>query len=86
MHRAAPGETVRMDKLVAICTSRDPDDRPGPAARPVPRRAEHRAAGGFDAISPASRAVWEQLWDDCDCEVVGDTGTPAHCGSASTTC
>ena len=75
LHRAAPGETVRMDKIVAICTSRDPDH---PAQETLHDRcravlAEHRAAGGFDTIITASRAVWTRLWEDCDCEVVGNT-------------
>ena len=75
LHRAAPAETVRMDKVVAICTSRDPDH---PAQETLHDRcravlAEHRAAGGFDTIITASRAVWTRLWDDCDCEVVGNT-------------
>jgi kojibiose phosphorylase len=64
-----------MDKVVAICTSRDPDH---PAQETLHDRcravlAEHRAAGGFDTIITASRAVWTRLWDDCDCEVVGNT-------------
>ena len=33
--------------------------------------AEHRE-GGFDAVVAASRAVWGRLWDECDCEVVGN--------------
>ena len=71
--RRCPGETLRMDKLVAICTSRDPD---GPATGTLRDRcravlAEHRE-GGFDAVVAASRAVWGRLWDECDCEVVGN--------------
>ena len=58
-----------MEKLVAICTSRDPD-----ASGPLPDRC--RAAlivhDGFEAVVAGSRAVWEQLWDACACEVVGD--------------
>ncbi len=74
VHVGAPGETLRMDKLVAICTSRDPD---GPATGSVRDRcravlAEHRE-GGFDSVVAASRAVWGRLWDECDCEVVGNT-------------
>ena len=66
-------ETVRMEKLVAICTSRDADAS-GAAARPRAGRPWPRTAtAGFDARSlAASRAVWEQLWDACDCEVDGD--------------
>lgn len=64
------GETIRLDKLVTIYTSRDPDvgvlrDRCHEAL------AGHRAAG-FDAAFDASRSVWAGKWDDCDCTVVGD--------------
>ena len=73
VHHCAPGETLRMDKLVAICTSRDPGE-----AGPLDERcravlAEHHATrDGFDAVVAASREVWARLWEDCDCEVVGD--------------
>jgi kojibiose phosphorylase len=62
VHRGA----VRMDKLVAVCTSRDPG--------PLRDRclAALAGAGGFDAVAAASAAVWARLWDDCDCEVVGN--------------
>jgi kojibiose phosphorylase len=75
VHRGEPGETLRMDKIVAICTSRDADR---PAAGTVHERcrdtlAEHREAGGFDSVVAQSSAAWEDLWDDCDCEVVGNT-------------
>jgi kojibiose phosphorylase len=75
VHRGAPGETLRMDKLVAICTSRDPDR---PAAETLRDRcravlAEHGGANGFDTVVAQSRAAWESLWDACDCEVVGNT-------------
>jgi kojibiose phosphorylase len=74
VHRGVPGETLRMDKLVAICTSRDPDrpDTDSLRDRCLATLAEHRA-GGFDAVVAASRAVWDRLWDECDCEVVGNT-------------
>ena len=69
--RRAP---VRMEKLVAICTSRDPD-----ASGPLPDRCRSALAAqdgfdgaGFDGVVAGSRAVWEQLWDACACEVVGD--------------
>jgi kojibiose phosphorylase len=75
VHRGAPGETLRMDKLVAICASRDPDR---PAAETLHDRcravlAEHGGANGFDTVVAQSRAAWETLWDACDCEVVGNT-------------
>lgn len=74
VHPGAPGETLRIDKLVAICTSRDPDQ----SAANVHDRcraalAEHHDAGGFDAVVAESRAVWTQLWEACDCEVVGNS-------------
>ena len=54
------GGPVRLDKLVAICTSRD-STRPAPL--PDRCRAALTAHDGFDAIVAASAAVWEQLWD-----------------------
>ena len=50
--------------------------RTGPATGTLRDRcravlAEHRE-GGFDSVVAASRAVWGRLWDDCDCEVVGN--------------
>jgi kojibiose phosphorylase len=73
LHVGAAGETLRSDKLVAICTSRDPD---GSATGSLRDRClavlgEHRD-GGFDSVVAASRAVWGRLWDECDCEVVGN--------------
>jgi kojibiose phosphorylase len=69
VHRVASGATLRMDKLVAVCTSRDPDH-----AEPLLDRcrAALAGAGGFDAVVAASGAVWLRLWDECDAEVVGD--------------
>ncbi|MDT7582139.1 MAG: kojibiose phosphorylase [Pseudonocardiales bacterium] len=71
VHHCAAGETLRMDKLVAICTSRDPG-----GSGPLDERcravlAAHRDEG-FDGIVAASRAAWTGLWEACDCEVVGD--------------
>lgn len=72
VHRGAPGATVRVDKLVVICTSRDPgaDGTPHDRCRAVV--ADLPAAGGFDAVVARSRAVWRRLWDECDCAVVGN--------------
>ena len=69
---------MRLDKLVVICTSRDPDrvatgtlhDRCQPLA-------EHRRAGGFDTVVAESRAVWQRLWEDCDARSWATPGTPA---------
>lgn len=69
-HRVATGATVRLDKLVAVLTSRDPG-----AAGALPDRcraalADH--AAGLDALLEADRAAWAELWEACDCEVVGN--------------
>jgi len=71
VHRGAPGETVRLEKLVAICTSRDPGASGTPYERCRAVLAEHET-GGFDAVVAHSRAVWRRLWDECDCAVVGN--------------
>ena len=74
VHPGAPGTTVRMEKLAAICTSRDPGE-----TGPLPDRcravlAAHPDVDGevFDRVVAESRAVWERLWEACDCEVVGN--------------
>ena len=74
VHIGTPGEMLRLDKLVAICTSRDPD---GSATESLEARCsavltEHRGGGGFDSVVAASRAAWKRLWEACDCEVVGN--------------
>ena len=74
VHRGVQGETVRLDKLVAICASRDPSSYGTGALRDrcLAVLGEHRRSG-FDSVVAASRAVWGRLWDACDCEVVGNT-------------
>jgi kojibiose phosphorylase len=72
VHHPAGGETVRIDKLVAIATSRDPGDGTTSAGeRSRALLAVHRGEG-FDGIVAASRAVWDDRWADCDCVIVGD--------------
>lgn len=67
-YRLAAGETVIVDKIVAIVTSRDADD---PVARARDTLALHRATG-LPAVLEASRASWATLWQDCDCRIDGD--------------
>ncbi|WP_410873148.1 glycoside hydrolase family 65 protein [Nocardia sp. A7] len=63
------GESVRVDKLVGIATSRDYR-----ASAPVRARAVDTVtrAATFDLAAEANRAAWERLWAVADCEVVGD--------------
>lgn len=65
----AAGETLRLDKLVTIVTSRE-------EAAPVQRRCLEMLRGhrrtGLDAALSDNRQVWESMWGDCDCQVVGD--------------
>ena len=69
--RCEAGATVGMDKLVAVATSRDPGETGALDARCRAVLDAHRD-GGFDAVVAASRAVWAELWEACDCEVIGD--------------
>lgn len=75
------GETLQVDKLVSIATSRDHlggagvdpagADREAVRDRSLAALAAHRGAG-FDRRLADSVAVWDRLWADCDCEIVGD--------------
>lgn len=67
--RVAAGQTVVLDKLVVIGTSRR--GRTGVRAGALARLAEHRRSG-FAAGLAASREAWETRWADCDVEIVGD--------------
>ncbi|MFT3797396.1 glycoside hydrolase family 65 protein [Microbacterium sp.] len=69
----AEGETVRLDKVVAVRTSRDVDAVPGEdlAARAIAAARAGREAG-IDAIVADSTAEWAQLWAASDAEIVGD--------------
>ncbi|HEY5846398.1 MAG TPA: glycosyl hydrolase family 65 protein [Microlunatus sp.] len=63
------GQTVRLDKLVSIATSRDHvDDLQGSCLETL----NTHAAAGFDASLARSREVWEKMWADCDCAIDGD--------------
>lgn len=68
----AAGETLRVDKLVTIATSRDHGVPDGSVrSRCLDRLAERRAEG-FDACLASSRDAWATRWADCACEIVGD--------------
>jgi kojibiose phosphorylase len=63
------GQTLRLDKLVSIATSRDPVAAVQPACLATLRT---HATAGFDASLDRSRDVWESMWADCDCVIEGD--------------
>lgn len=72
-------ETLRIDKLVTIGTSRDGTKHSGDTkaadgsvrSRCLDALAVHRREG-FDRCLAESRDVWNEMWSDCDCEVIGD--------------
>ncbi|MFT4125054.1 MAG: glycosyl hydrolase family 65 protein [Gordonia sp. (in: high G+C Gram-positive bacteria)] len=63
------GASATVDKLVGIATGRDPGAERAPQVRAT---ATVRSAPSFDEARAASAAVWERLWADSDCEIVGD--------------
>ncbi|KUO08252.1 glycoside hydrolase family 65 protein [Streptomyces sp. DSM 15324] len=65
-----PGRTVRVDKTVALHTSRDPAISDPPAAA-VDRVT---AAPPFDALRETQLTAWAQLWRRAELEVPGEAG------------
>jgi len=63
------GQTLRLDKLVSIATSRD---QTGEVQTSCLDNLKLHATVGFDASLERSREVWEQIWADCDCAITGD--------------
>lgn len=59
------GQTLRVEKVVALFTSRDP----GISEVGVAARLAMKAAPGFDALRRSHRAAWAHLWHRCDVEV-----------------
>jgi kojibiose phosphorylase len=68
------GQTLRLDKLVSIATSRDQagDVQAADVQNSCLDNLRLHASAGFDASLQASREVWEQMWADCDCAIEGD--------------
>lgn len=65
----AAGETLRLDKLVVIVTSRA---QPEPVQRRCLEMLRRHRRAGLDAALSDNRQVWESMWSDCDCQVIGD--------------
>ncbi|HEV7186984.1 MAG TPA: glycosyl hydrolase family 65 protein [Blastococcus sp.] len=67
---AAPGTPVTVEKIVALCTSRDRAiDEPAAAARD-----ELARAPGFDGLLGRHELAWRALWERCDVTIDG----PVH--------
>lgn len=63
---AKRGETITVDKLVGIATTRD-------TAHPVEAAVEHaRVAQGWESALEAQKQAWAGEWDRCDVEIEGD--------------
>lgn len=80
----AQGQTLRLDKLVTIMTSRDPGEHEGPGdedsvADRCTSALDGAVQAGFDALLADSIAVWERKWADCDCVIAGDVDAEAAC-------
>ena len=64
----APGEEIRVDRIVVVYTDRE-SDLPAVAARD---RARAAAADGFEAIAAAHADAWAGAWEAADVEIDGD--------------
>lgn len=63
------GQTLEIEKLVAIHTTRDHRAEGALSDRCAATLA---IAGGLDAAFAASCAAWERKWADCDVAIIGD--------------
>ncbi|MET0764212.1 MAG: glycosyl hydrolase family 65 protein [Blastococcus sp.] len=67
-----PGRPATVEKVIALCTSRDRAiDEPGAAAR----EQVHRAPG-FDDLLIRHTLAWQHLWDRCDVEIHAADNVP----------
>lgn len=66
------GETLVVDKLVSIATSRDADAVGRDLAEVALERLESHRTDGVDGVLRDSAWAWEAMWDDCDVEIEGD--------------
>jgi trehalose/maltose hydrolase-like predicted phosphorylase len=69
----APDHAVTVEKIVALCTSRDPAvGEPGAAAR-----AQVRRSAGFAPLLARHALAWDHLWTRCDVSIDGPTRAAA---------
>ena len=65
--RAEPGETVTLEKVVTVFTSRDVNT-------PAPTALERLVSlPSYTTLLAAHGTVWDQLWQDCDVSIEGDS-------------
>jgi len=63
---ATRGETITVDKVVGIATSRD-------ISNPVDMAVEHAsAAQSWEAVLELHRQAWDREWERCDIQIEGD--------------
>ncbi len=70
---ARQGETLRVEKVVALFTSRDR----GISEAGLAARLAIEAAPGFEALRTSQREAWERLWRRCDVEVEAEPAAEA---------
>jgi len=64
------GETIHLEKLVSIYTSRDVDN--GQVKASCQQTLNQGLTQNFEQRFQAHQEAWEQLWKDCDVEIDGD--------------
>lgn len=62
--------TLRLRKLVAVCSSRDPES--GPPRERATTLVNAAFADGFDTLLQRHEAAWERVWHDHDVVIEGD--------------
>lgn len=69
--RVASGQKLVIERVNAVCTSRDLDPDGDPLDR-AQRKCAEAAAIGFDALAEATRVVWSEKWAAADVGIEGD--------------
>lgn len=69
--RVKEGETLTVEKLVVITTSRDPGEKDEPAVR-AQALLKESVAREVASLQAAHEAAWNQIWSDADVVIEGD--------------
>ena len=81
--RVAAGDTLTVDKLVTVYTSRDVPA--GSVRQACLDELRRHTAAGFAACRDRNREAWLAKWADSDVRIDGDTEATEPCGSTSIT-